>query len=67
MFKGKDEESIVEGTSFRWVIHGGELTTTNYMVTRKHGNDFERLYSFDILGIEDRGEDDQLAVYKEFK
>ena len=37
------------------------------MFTREDGNDYERLYSLDILGIEDRGEDDQLDVYKEFK
>ena len=67
MFKGKDNEPIVEGTSFGWAIHGGEFTNTNCMFTREHGNDFERLYSLDILGIEDRGEDDQLDVYKEFK
>ena len=37
------------------------------MFTREHGNDYKRLYSLDILRIEDRGEDDQLDVYKEFK
>ena len=37
------------------------------MFTREHGNEYEGLYSIVILGIEDRGEDDQLDVYKEFK
>ena len=51
VFKGKDDEPIVEGTTFGWVIHGGEFTNTNCMFTREHGNDYERLYSLDILGI----------------
>ena len=30
-------------------------------------DEYERLYSLDVLGVEDRGEDDQLDVYKEFQ
>ena len=30
-------------------------------------SDYERLYSLDVLGVEDRGENDQLDVYAEFK
>ena len=30
-------------------------------------DEYERLYSLDVLGVEDRGEDDQLEVYKEFQ
>eukprot|EP00795_Rhopilema_esculentum_P006372 gene6372-biopygen7981 len=67
VFKGNDDEPIVEGTSFGWIIHGGEFSSTNCMFTRELGNEYERLYSLDILGVEDRGEDDQLDVYKEFK
>ena len=67
VFKGKDNEPFVEDTSCGRVIHGGEFTSTNCIFTREHGNDYERLYSLDILGIEDRGEDDQFDVYKEFK
>ena len=29
-------------------------------------SDYERLYSLDVLGVEDRGENDQLDVMKEF-
>ena len=47
MFKGKDDEPIVEETTFGWVIHGG-----SYPVN-------ERLYSLDVLGIEDRKKNDQ--------
>ena len=30
-------------------------------------SDYEKLYSLDVLGVEDRGEDDQLDVYSEFR
>ena len=33
----------------------------------KEVNDCERLYSLDVLGVEDRGEDEQQVVYSEFK
>ena len=28
-------------------------------------NDYEKLYSLDVLGVEDRGENDQLRDFKE--
>ena len=37
------------------------------MYTIKVVNDYEKLYSLDVLTVEDRGESDQLDVYKEFK
>ena len=30
-------------------------------------SDYEKLYSLDVLGVEDRGANDQLDVYKEFR
>lgn len=30
-------------------------------------NDYEKLYSLDVLGIENRGENDQLDVLRDFK
>ena len=30
-------------------------------------SDYERLYDLDVLGVRDRGEDDELDVYTEFK
>ena len=30
-------------------------------------NDYEKLYSLDVLGVEDRGENDQLDVLRDFK
>ena len=63
--KGKKGEPIVEGTTFGYVIHGGDRTsgTCLYM---KESKDFERLYSLDILGGEDRGEDDFSDIHREF-
>ena len=66
VFIGKPGEPIVEGTTFGWVIHGGELSGNSCMYT-KVVSDYEKLYSLDVLGVEDRGENDQLDVYKEFR
>ena len=57
-FKGHPEDSIVEGTTFGWVIHGGMEYTVNKCMYIKEASDYEKLYSLDVLGVEDRGEDD---------
>ena len=66
VFISKPGEPIVEGTTFGWVIHGGELSGDSCMHTNIV-SDCEKLYSLDVLGVEDRGENDQLDVYKEFR
>ena len=65
-FVDKPVEPTVEGTTFGWVIHGGELVSSNYMYT-KVVSENEKLYSLDVLRVEDRGKSDQLDVYKEFR
>ena len=30
IYKGNDEDSIVEGTSFGWLIHGGDIAAEVY-------------------------------------
>ena len=35
-------------------------------MSTRETSDYERLYSLDVLGVEDRGENDQLDVMKEF-
>ena len=67
VFKGRPEDPIVEGTTFGWVIHGGEEYADNKSMFVKETSDYEKLYSLDVLGVEDRGEDDQLQVYSDFK
>ena len=65
ILKGKPEEPIVEGTTFGWVIHGGDFPDNQCIFTRET-SDYERLYSLDVLGVEDRGENDQFDVMREF-
>ena len=65
VFKGKPGEPIVEGTTFGWVIHGGDRATDGCLYIRE-ASDYERLYSLDVLGVEDRGESSQLDVHAEF-
>ena len=64
--KGEKDEPIVEGTSFGWLIAGGVYANVNCLFTTE-SNDYERLYSLDVLGVEDRGENDQLDVMRELK
>ena len=66
VFKGEKDEPIVDGTTFGWVIHGGDYPNINCLFTRE-SSEYERLYSLDVLGVEDRGEYDQLDVFREFK
>ena len=66
VFKGEKDEPIVEGASFGWVIHGGDYPNINCLFTRE-SSEYERLYSLDVLGVEDRRENDQLGVFREFK
>ena len=65
VFKGKPGEPKVEGTTFGWVIHGGDHVTDGCLFTRET-SDYERLYSLDVLGVEDWGENSQLEVHTEF-
>ena len=67
VYKGKSEDPIVEGTTFGWVVHGGQdYADSRCMYVCDH-NDYEQLYSLDILGVEDRGEKDQSTIYAEFQ
>ena len=67
VYKGKPEDPIVEGTTFGWIVHGGEEYADSKCMYVRETDEYERLYSLDVLGVEDRGEDDQLDVYKEFQ
>ena len=65
VIKGSKGDPIVDGTTFCYIIHGGDKgsETCLYMSDTK---DHERLYSLDILGLEDRSENDRSEVYKKF-
>ena len=38
-----------------------------YVCLRENRATYEKLYTLDVLGVDDRGENDQLDVFKEFK
>ena len=65
VYKGQPGEPVVEGTTFCWVIHGGNFSDSQSFFSRV-SSDYERLYSLDVLGVRDRGEDDEFDVYTEF-
>ena len=66
VYKGQPGEPIVEGTTFGRVIHGGNDSDSQSFFSRDT-SDYEQLYNLDVLGVRDRGEDDELDVYTEFK
>ena len=67
IIKGEPDDPIVEGTTFGWVVHGGKEYADGTCMFTRETNEYERLYSLDVLRIEDRGEGDQLDVYREFQ
>ena len=67
VYKGASEDPIVEGTTFRWVVHGGHDYADSKCMYVRERSDYEQLYSLDVLGVEDRGEKHQSTVYAEFQ
>ena len=59
VFKGRPEDPIVEGTTFGWVIHGGEEYADNKIMFFKETSNCDKLYSLYVLGVEARGKHDQ--------
>ena len=57
----------MEGKTFGWIIHRGEDYADDKCMFVKEAGEYEKLYSLDVLGVEDRGEDDQSDVYSSFK
>ena len=64
--KGEQGDPIVEETSFGWVIHGGDDYTDDQCMFARENIECERLYSLDVLGVEDRG-DNNSEILNEFK
>ena len=59
MFKGNPGKPLAEETTFGWVIHGGdEYTSDGVCMYLREVNDYEKLYSLDVLEVEDRGENE---------
>ena len=66
VYKGQPGGPIVEGTTLGCVIHGGNYSDSQSFFSRET-SDYEQLYNLDVLGVRERGEDDVLDVYTEFK
>ena len=66
VYKGNPSDPIVEETTFGWIIHGGDEYTSDACMFTREVNDYEQLYKLDVLGVEDRGENDQLQVLTDF-
>lgn len=60
--KGRPEDLTVDSTTFGWVIHEGEDYADNKFMYIKEANEYEKLHSLDVLGVEDRAENDQSEV-----
>ena len=68
VFKGNPGEPLVEETTFGWVVHGGdEYTSDGVCMYLREVNDYEKLYSLDVLGVDDREENGQFDVLRDFK
>ena len=68
VFKGNPGEPIVEETTFGWVVHGGDgYASDGACMYLREVNDYEKLYSLDVLGVDDPGENDQFDVLRDFK
>ena len=63
---GKPGEPIADELVFGWTVHGEESKANQSYFTRTTSEDYEQLYSLDVLGVEDRKEFDQEEVKKEF-
>ena len=65
---GVPGEPIAELTKFGWVIvsPGQETGVTNMLFSKTSSHDYEKLCSWDCLGIEER-RDDSNYVFEEFQ
>ena len=66
VFTGQQGEPIVEGTTFGYIFHGGDKVSCSCMYVKETEKDYERLYSLDVLVIEDRGENDVSDIHYDF-
>ena len=64
VFKGKKGEPKVESTTFEYVIYGGGRTSGTCLYVNNN-KDFERFYSRDISGVEDRLEDNLSDIHRD--
>ena len=66
---GSIGEPVAEYTQFGWTINspGTELDLSNLYLTRSTDEDYNRLCSLDVLGIQDSPSNNTNSVYEDFK
>ena len=66
---GSIGEPVAEYTRFGWTIisPGTELDLSNLYLTRSTDEDYDRLCSLDVLGIQDSPSNNTNSVYEDFK
>ena len=66
---GKLGEHVAEKTKFGWTLMspGKELDHSKMLLNQKSYTDYDELCRLDVLGLEDKAEQDQEAVYAEFR
>ena len=69
LIAGKSGEPVAEKTLFGWTIMGHGMSDSNlaYLSTNSSQDDYRKLYSLDVLGLEDTMDGDQSVVHQEFK
>ena len=63
--KGKVGQPIANETIFGWAVHGDKSELNHSYFVQTTNDDYEKLYTLDVLGVEDRKEFDQEEVRKE--
>ena len=64
--KGKAGQPIADETIFGRTVHGDKSESDRSYFTQTKNDDYEKLYTLDVLGVEDRKEFDQEEVRKDF-
>ena len=60
--KGKLGQRIADETIFGWAVHGDKSELDQSYFVQTTNDDYETLYTLDVLGAEDRKEFDQEEV-----
>ena len=64
--KGKFGQPIADEAIFGWAVHGDKSESDHSYFTQTTNDDYEKLYTLDVLGMEDRKEFNQEEVRKDF-
>lgn len=68
VYKGRPEDPIVEETTFGWVIYAGkEYADNRCLFVKRPATMRNSILWTSTIWVEDRGEDDHLQIYSDFK